>query len=106
MSTTRTFIALAALSLSAWGLSPALAQTSTSNPPELTEGVVRKIDKDNGKLTLRHAEIKNLEMPPMTMVFNVKDKAQLDPLKVGDKVRFSAAREGGKIVVTEIAPTP
>lgn len=79
------------------GTSVALAQA-----PEMTEAEVRKVDKDASKITLRHGEIKNLEMPPMTMVFRVKDKSVLDRFKPGDKVRFVAAKEGGAYVVTQI----
>jgi Cu(I)/Ag(I) efflux system protein CusF len=69
-----------------------------------TEGEVRKVDKAAGKITLKHGEIKNLDMPPMTMVFGVKDKAALDKLKAGDKVSFTAEKEGGQYVVTGIEP--
>ncbi|HEY6134596.1 MAG TPA: copper-binding protein [Rubrivivax sp.] len=69
-----------------------------------TDGEVRKIDVEAGKLTLRHAEIKSLDMPPMTMVFVVKDKSLLDKLKTGDKVRFKAINDAGKYTVTEIEP--
>ena len=69
---------------------------------DLSEAEVRKVDKEAGKLTLKHGEIKNLDMPPMTMVFSVKDKAMLDPIKAGDKVKFKATKEGGNYVVTEI----
>jgi Cu(I)/Ag(I) efflux system periplasmic protein CusF len=68
----------------------------------LTEGEVRKVDLEAGKLTLRHAEIKSLDMPGMTMVFVVKDKALLDKLKAGDKIRFKAINDAGKYTVTEI----
>ena len=71
---------------------------------DMTDGEVRKIDMEAGKLTLKHAEIKNLDMPGMTMVFVVKDKAMLDKLKTGDKVKFKAINDGGKYTVTEIAP--
>jgi Cu(I)/Ag(I) efflux system periplasmic protein CusF len=70
----------------------------------LTDGEVRKIDKEAGKLTLKHAEIKALEMPAMTMVFAVKDKAMLDKLQPGDKVRFAAINDSGKFILTEIEP--
>jgi Cu(I)/Ag(I) efflux system protein CusF len=63
---------------------------------------VRKVDKAAAKLTLKHGEIKHLDMPPMTMVFQVRDKALLDTVKAGDKVRFRAAQEGGQYVVTAI----
>ena len=70
----------------------------------LTEGEVRKIDLEGSKVTLKHAEIKNLDMPGMTMVFVVKDKAMLDKLKAGDKVQFKAINDAGKMTVTEIQP--
>lgn len=70
----------------------------------LVDAEVRKVDKDNQKITLKHGEIKNLDMPAMTMVFNVKDPSVLDKLNAGDKVQFRAASEGGKFVVTEIQP--
>ena len=69
---------------------------------EMTDGEVRKIDKEAGKLTLRHADIKSLDMPAMTMVFQVKEPALLDKVKVGDKVRFRAEKAGGAFVVTAI----
>ncbi len=74
----------------------------TAAPSEMTEGEVRKIDLEGGKVTLKHGDIKNLDMPGMTMVFVVKDKAMLDKLKPGDKVQFKATNDGGKFTVTEI----
>jgi Cu(I)/Ag(I) efflux system periplasmic protein CusF len=68
----------------------------------LVDGEVRKIDKEQAKITLKHAEIKALDMPPMTMVFSVKDRTVLDRVKPGDKVRFKAVQEGGRYTVTEI----
>ena len=70
---------------------------------DMAEGEVRRIDLDAGKVTLKHGNIKSLDMPPMTMVFTA-DKALLGPLNVGDKVRFKAAQEAGKYVVTDIQP--
>ncbi len=68
----------------------------------MTEGGVRKIDKDTKKITLKHGEIKNLGMPGMTMVFQVKDPAMLDSVKAGDKVRFNVEKAGGAMVLTHI----
>lgn len=68
----------------------------------MTDGEVRKVDKDAKKITIKHGEIKNLEMPGMTMVFQVKDPAMLDKVKAGDKVKFIAEQIGGAIVVTDI----
>ena len=71
---------------------------------EMSEGEVRKVDKEAGKLTLRHGEIKNLEMPPMTMVFRAQDPAMLERVKPGDKVRFTAEQKAGALVITRIEP--
>ena len=78
------------------------AQTPAGS--EMTDGEVRKIDMEGGKLTLKHADIKNLDMPGMTLVFVFKDKAMLDKLKTGDKVKFKAINDAGKFTVTEIQP--
>lgn len=68
----------------------------------LTEAEVRRIDKEAKKITLRHGAIPNLDMPPMTMVFQVTDAALLDHVKVGDKVRFAAEKREGAFTVTRI----
>ena len=70
----------------------------------MTEGEVRRIDRGAQKITLRHGPIKNLGMPSMTMVFQVKDAAMLDKVNTGDKVRFHAEKVGGSFQVTEIEP--
>jgi Cu(I)/Ag(I) efflux system protein CusF len=70
----------------------------------LADGEVRKVDKDNRKITLKHGEIKSLDMPPMTMVFQVSDPALLDKVKPGDKVQFNVVKDGAKYTVTEIRP--
>jgi Cu/Ag efflux protein CusF len=72
--------------------------------PVMTEGEVRKVDKETQKITLKHDEIKNLDMPAMTMVFVVKEVAMLDKVKPGDKVQFRAENEDGKYTVTAIQP--
>ncbi|MCY4747208.1 copper-binding protein [Pelomonas sp. UHG3] len=81
---------------------PALPATPASAADAMTDAEVRKIDLAAAKLTLRHAEIRSLDMPAMTMVFQARDKRLLDGLKVGDKVRFKAAHEGGQFIVTAI----
>jgi Cu/Ag efflux protein CusF len=76
-----------------------IAQAAT-----LAEGEVRKVDKDAQKITIKHGPIQNLDMPAMTMVFQVKDLAMLDQVKAGDKVKFSAEKVGGAYTVTRIEP--
>ena len=67
-----------------------------------SDGEVRKIDKQQGKVTLKHGPIGNLEMPGMTMVFKVADPKLLDAIKAGDKVKFAADKVNGVITVTAI----
>lgn len=67
-----------------------------------TNGEVKKIDKEQGKVTLRHGPIKNLDMDQMTMVLRVQDAKMLDGLAVGDKVLFEADRINGQISITKI----
>lgn len=64
---------------------------------------VKKVDTAQGKVTLKHGEIKNLDMPPMTMVFRVADKSMLDGLKAGDKVKVDVDKINGQYTVTKLA---
>lgn len=67
-----------------------------------TEGTVEKVDAEAGKLTLRHGEIKSLDMPPMKMAFRVADPAWLKVVQVGDRIRFDAAKVNGQYTVTAL----
>jgi Cu/Ag efflux protein CusF len=84
------------------------AQEKAAVPPVTTpisnmiDGEIRKIDMENKKITIKHGEIKKLDMPGMTMVFQVKDGAMLDKVKAGDKVKFAAEKLGGAFVVVDM----
>ena len=80
----------------------ALALGATSALAQLADGEIRKVDKDAKKITIKHGEIKSIDMPPMTMVFRVKNAEMLEAVKAGDKVKFDAQKEGGQYVVTRI----
>jgi Cu/Ag efflux protein CusF len=82
---------------------PLMAQPTAT---DMAEGEVRKVDRETKKLTIKHGELRNLDMPPMTMVFQVKDPAMLDKLKPGDKLRFVAEKTLGGYVVTVLQPLP
>ena len=71
-----------------------------------TDGEVRKIDKAQAKITIRHGEIKNLDMPPMTMVFRAKPASLLDGLAEGDRISFDADKVDGQYTVTAIKKLP
>ena len=100
----------ACVALAALAAASAAAQTHHAPPAvvaqapsaTLADGEVRKIDKDAGKITLKHGPIPSLDMPEMTMVFRVKDPAMLDQVNVGDKVRFAADKVGGQYTVLSI----
>ena len=83
---------------------PVSSQLAAADVQELSEGEVTRWDARTQKVTLRHGELKNLNMPPMTMVFTLKDTSQATPIKVGDKVRFRAEQVNGAFVVTQIEP--
>jgi Cu(I)/Ag(I) efflux system protein CusF len=77
---------------------PALAQ-------QLANGEIRKVDKKAGTVTIKHGPIQAIDMPAMTMVFQVKEAAMLDRVKAGDKVKFQAEMgAGGKVTVTQMEP--
>jgi Cu/Ag efflux protein CusF len=79
----------------------AAGAASAESGQAMTSGVVKKVDKGAGKVTIRHEQLKNLGMPQMTMVFRVKDPAMLDRLKEGDKIRFVADKVNGAFTVME-----
>ncbi|HEX5785899.1 MAG TPA: copper-binding protein [Burkholderiaceae bacterium] len=81
---------------------PSAMDTASAVP--LTDGEVKKVDTNTGKITIKHGDIKHLDMPGMTMVFTVKDKGILANVQPGDKVKFQVVTEGGKMVVTQLLP--
>jgi Cu(I)/Ag(I) efflux system protein CusF len=90
----------------AQGMDPSkMGGTAASAEADMTDGEIRKVDKDNKKLTIKHGDIKNLDMPGMTMVFQLRDPAMVEQVKVGDKIRFKVEKTGSGFVVTELQPT-
>ena len=83
-------------------IAPEAKLPSVTVSDDMTEGEIRKIDKANNKITIKHGEIKNLDMPGMTMVFQVKEPAMLETVKTGDKVKFKVEKAGGALVITSI----
>ena len=96
--------AIIGVSVGAFAQTPTTPAQGASAPAasSTTEGEVRKVDKDQGKVTLRHGPIENLGMPGMTMVFKVADPKMLDTVKEGDKVKFAAEKVNGAITVTSM----
>jgi Cu/Ag efflux protein CusF len=102
----------AAVLLGAFCVAPGYAQhapgghESHQQGARLSEGEVRKVDKGAKKITIKHGPLADLDMPAMTMVFQVKDPTMLDKLKAGDKVRFRAEKVGTALTVTQIERAP
>lgn len=93
---------LAAGAVATMMATPAFAQAEIGTG----EGEVRRIDKAAGKVTLRHGPLQGLDMPAMTMVFQARDQALLDRLKVGDRIRFTATRDGKSFILDAAEPAP
>ena len=81
---------------------PAVSASTTASALPMVEAEVRKVDLENKKISLKHGEIKNLDMPGMTMVFQVKNAAMLENIKTGDKVMFTADKVDGAFTVLSI----
>ena len=77
---------------------------ATAADAVLTSGEVRKVDKEAGKVTIKHEPLTNLDMPAMTMVFRVKDPAMFDKMKEGDKINFAADKVQGAFTVIKVEP--
>jgi Cu(I)/Ag(I) efflux system protein CusF len=82
--------------------SGAPAAKQTRGAAGLSEGLVKKVDKKNQTITIRHGELKSLDMPPMIMAFRVKTASMLNGVKAGDKVRFKADKVDGEPMITQI----
>ena len=80
----------------------AAVATAPGTEAVLTAGEVTRVDARSGKLTIRHEEIKNLDMPAMTMVFALQDASQLKDIKPGDKLRFHVEERNGALTITKI----
>ena len=77
-------------------------QASATPRLKMTQGEVRKIDKETGMLTLHSGPVENLRLPEMNMMFAVVDRRMLEIVKKGDTVLFTADVVGGKIAVTHL----
>ncbi len=92
--------------LAAWADTQHASQDgATNHAAMLTEGLVKKVDKPAGKITIKHGPLENLGMPGMTMVFRVKDPVWLNQMKPGDRIRFVAESIDGALTVTEFQPS-
>lgn len=77
------------------------AMHSDATQSALINGLVKKIDKAGGKLTVSHDALPN-GMPAMTMAFKVKDASWLDNVKAGQKIRFASDNVNGAMTIVRL----
>jgi Cu(I)/Ag(I) efflux system protein CusF len=66
-------------------------------------GEVRKIDESSGSITLKQGPAPSLGFKDdMTMVYEVRDRALLKQVKVGDTVKFEAESGDSGFTVTKL----
>ena len=80
--------------------------TAAQAQAALVAGEVVKVDRVAGRITLKHGEIKSLDMPPMTLAWRVAQPRWLEDLAVGDRVRFVPARIDGQYTITSLTKAP
>lgn len=86
--------------------SAATTPAAAATDDRYTAGEIRKVDAAQGKLTIKHGEIKNLGMPGMTMMFKVKDPSLPSRVQAGDRVQFVVEKQGSALVITELKKAP
>ena len=96
----KTLIAMTTLLGLMAAAAPSMAEDAKKLPMVAAE--VTKVDDSAGKLTLKHADIPNLDMTGMTMVFKANDPAMLKSVKPGDRVKFTADKINGQLTVMSI----
>lgn len=99
------YVAITAIALSVSFANAAFAQTATSavvSDASFSHGEVKKVDTEAGKVTIKHGELKNINMGAMTMVFEVADKAVLSQLRAGDAITFTADNTGGQLKAVDV----
>jgi Cu(I)/Ag(I) efflux system protein CusF len=101
VSTGRSFIGRVLLALVISLASPLMTEEL-----QWVSAEVRKIDLETARVTLRHEEIKSINMSAMTMPFYVRNPSMLQTIKVGDAVLFVVVREQGRLVITHLKPAP
>jgi Cu/Ag efflux protein CusF len=101
LATTLVALATAAIAEDAHHKTDAVVAQANTNAG-LTDGEIRKVDKGAKKITIKHGPIQSLDMPAMTMVFQVKEPAMLEQVRAGDKVKFATEKLGGAYTVTKI----
>jgi Cu(I)/Ag(I) efflux system protein CusF len=97
-----TFAVLIAVSSGTYASATEGPAAVAASQTAMSDGEIKKIDKDAGKLTIKHGELKNLEMPAMTMVFRVQNPTMIDQVKPGDKIKFVAEKVAGSLTVTSL----
>jgi Cu/Ag efflux protein CusF len=79
-----------------------VAFSAVASAQALVAAEVKKVDKPQARITLRHDEIKQFDMPALTGTYKVSDPSMLDKVQPGDHVRFSLDRVNNQYTITRI----
>ena len=88
------------------GMNMGSTKPATPTDTALADGVVQKVDRQAGMVTIQHGELKNVGMPPMTMAYKAKDAAMVDRAKEGEKIRFRLEDLNGTYTITRLEKQP
>jgi Cu(I)/Ag(I) efflux system protein CusF len=83
---------------------PAPGSRQAEAPP-MAAGEIRKVDRPAGSVLIRHAGLADLQLPAMTMMFQVPSPTMLKGLAPGDRVMFRAEKAGTGYRILELRPS-
>lgn len=84
------------------GANASPAKPGTATDSTLADGVVKKVDRQTGMVSLKHGELKDIGMPAMTMAYRAKDAAMVEQAKAGEKVKFRLENLNGTYTITTL----
>jgi len=85
-----------------WMITAILIGPSVAIAGELVNGLAKRVGAVNGKVTVKHGDIKDLGMPARAMVFELKDPAWAPQPKPGQVIQFQAKDLGGGKLEIEV----
>lgn len=97
------FPVLALLALLAASAPPAGAQSRTVHT---TSGVVIALDREHRKMTVDAAPVEALRLPALALSFIAANRAVLDKVRVGQRVKVDFVEQGKNFALTRITPLP
>jgi Cu/Ag efflux protein CusF len=69
-------------------------------------GIVIAVDRERRKVTLDAAPVEDLKLPALALALLVSNRAILDKIRVGQRVKVEFIEQGRNFALTRIAPAP